>query len=311
MKINEKYYYLDSYGVPKKGWLQYDEQYYYFGSDGAANTGTVVVNGITHYFDEMGTAIVGWQTIDEQIKYLNEKGTPVTGLHTIEGEQYYFDLEGVIQTGWIQDGGKRYYASTDGTFLKGWNYVDGLKYYFTKGAGKLDENVASRLKAEQKIFEVQVNRQMNCVTVYAQDGENGFTIPVKSMLCSTGKVLSQAYTKTGTFQMSDKYKWRLLGGNRYGRFCTRITGSILFMSCPYTEQNKMKLDASLYNLLGTPSTEGCIYLKVKDAKWLYNNCASGTTVTIYDDPVVGPFSLPTLTQIPDTQTFDPTDTSIK
>jgi len=35
------------------------------------------------------------------------------------------------------------------------------------------------------------------------------------------------------------------------------------------------------NKLGSPASHGCIRLKVEDARWIYNNCPAGTTVTVY------------------------------
>ena len=53
---------------------------------------------------------------------------------------------------------------------------------------------------------------------------------------------------------------------------------------------------------------GCIRLTAENAKWVYDNCAIGTTIEIFEDPVnVGPYYKPTITPIPVEQTWDPTD----
>ena len=35
-------------------------------------------------------------------------------------------------------------------------------------------------------FKIKINKQMNCLTIYIPDGDNGYIIPYKSFLCSTG-----------------------------------------------------------------------------------------------------------------------------
>ena len=65
-----------------------------------------------------------------------------------------------------------------------------------------------------------------------------------------------------------------------------------------------------YNGLGTVRSAGCIRLVCGDAYWIYSRCAVGTTVTVYNDPNPGPFDRPTITPIPDTQTWDPTDPNL-
>lgn len=127
-------------------------------------------------------------------------------------------------------------------------------------------------------YMVTVNATKNIVTVYEQDKAGKYTVPKKAFICSTGK-----YTPAGTFRTSDKYTWRLLFGDVYGQYATRIHGHILFHSVPYFEQDKSTLEYEEYNKLGTQASAGCIRLTVEDAKWIYDNCPAGTTVKIYGD----------------------------
>ena len=127
------------------------------------------------------------------------------------------------------------------------------------------------------------------------------------MVCSVGL---DGATPTGTYTTSDKYTWRLLSGNVYGQYATRITGHILFHSVPYFTQSKSDLEYDEYNKLGQPASLGCIRLSVADAKWIYDNCPKGTTVTIYDSDQKEPLEKPTPIHI-DTndsrRVWDPTD----
>lgn len=156
---------------------------------------------------------------------------------------------------------------------------------------------------------VKVNRLLNCVTVYTKDENNEFTIPYKSMACSTGKYINN--TPLGTFRTSNKYTWRLMVDGTQSQFATRVYGGILFHSVPCYWNSKDQLEVAEFNKLGGPASLGCIRLTVEDSKWLYDNCPSGTTVIIYDDASSpGPLGKPEVIKIPEDHPYagwDPTD----
>ena len=154
---------------------------------------------------------------------------------------------------------------------------------------------------------LKVNRTQNIVTVYVQDENGEYTIPERAMVCSVGL---DGKTPTGTFSTTDKYTWRLLSGNVYGQYATRITGHILFHSVPYYTQNKDDLESAEYNKLGQAASLGCVRLCVRDAKWIYDNCKSGTTVVIYDSYSPEPITPPSPIRIDLSDSrkgWDPTD----
>jgi lipoprotein-anchoring transpeptidase ErfK/SrfK len=170
------------------------------------------------------------------------------------------------------------------------------------------EQTESSVNSEYPYY-IMVNRQENCVTIYGLDNNGAYTIPVKAMVCSVG--VSDG-TPLGTFQTSDKYTWRYLYGNVYGQYAYRIYKNILFHSVPYYTKNKDDLESEEYNKLGEAASLGCIRLSVADAKWLIDNCPSGTTVTIYDSSDPGPLGKPTAQKIDLTSSYkgwDPTDPS--
>jgi len=129
--------------------------------------------------------------------------------------------------------------------------------------------------AAEAEYRIDVNITQNIVTVYRQ-GAGGVYTAERAFYCSTG-----AATPTGTYKTTNKYEWRALFGNVYGQYATRITGHILFHSVPYRTMAKDSLDTQAYNKLGTSASMGCIRLTVEDAKWIYDNCPSGTTVRMY------------------------------
>lgn len=160
---------------------------------------------------------------------------------------------------------------------------------------------------------VRVNRTQNLVTVYGKDGNGNYTKPVKAMVCSVGL---NGKTETGTFTIKaqqgkpEKSRWRLLSGGVYGQYITRFNGSILFHSVPYYSQNPADLEYEEYNKLGQAASLGCVRLAVIDAKWIYDNCPTGTTVEVYDSSAQEPLAKPTPIKIDlndSRKGWDPTD----
>lgn len=217
---------------------------------------------------------------------VNEDGTPYTGWADYDMLRYYFQ---------------------DGRTISGWHYIDGLKFFFEEN-GQLRQDV-NDLIGIQPEYQLNVNKTLNCLTVYAKDGENGFIIPVKAMLTSVGDD-----TPIGTFTTPEKYRWRLMVNDTYTQYATRIKAGagFLFHSITYETTDNKTMIASGYNGLGVVRSLGCIRLTCENAKWIYDNCKLGTEVTIYEDPnIPSPFFKPYVVLIPDDQTYDPTDPNVK
>lgn len=158
------------------------------------------------------------------------------------------------------------------------------------------------LKAELP-YQIKLNRLENCVTVYGMDQEGSYSIPVKAMICSTGKA-----TPVGSFSISERYEWKKLNGNVWGQYATRIKGHILFHSVPFQQKEKDSLIADYYNKLGEKASAGCIRLTTADAKWIYDNCPEKTNVVIYEEEgIPGPLGKPDAMKVPDDCVWDPTD----
>lgn len=156
-------------------------------------------------------------------------------------------------------------------------------------------------------YYIKINRQQNVITVYETDDNDEYTVPVKAILCSTG--LYNA-TPKGVFHLSSKYIWRELHGGVYGQYASRITGGVLFHSVPYASKNKSTLYWDKYNKLGQQASMGCVRLTVEDAKWIYDNCPSGTAVEVYDSEDPGPLGKPETLKLDKDNVnkgWDPTD----
>ena len=129
-------------------------------------------------------------------------------------------------------------------------------------------------------FYIYVDVRNQIVSVYARDEYGEYTVPVRQMLCSSGKVGTDS--DPGDWVLNGRKanwcyfpKW---GG--YARYWTRINASIAFHSVIYHSVSTSDMKVSSYNMLGNRASHGCIRLTVADAKWIYDNCGEGTVVHI-------------------------------
>ncbi len=189
----------------------------------------------------------------------------------------------------------------------GWYYEDGYKFYYINGEKQTD---VRSIIGKQSTYRIEVNRKCNTVTIYAKDGSNGYIIPVVAFACSVGK--SSTPTAKGTYTVGSKYRWKLLMGPSYGQYATAVSGQsgVYFHSVAGVNMTSYNISASDYNMLGSAASHGCIRLNVRDAKWIYDNVPTGSTIYIYDSSTAGPLGKPSTIKIPSTQNWDPTDPAI-
>ena len=142
--------------------------------------------------------------------------------------------------------------------------------------------------------------------VYAKSETGKFDIPVKTFTCSVGKAGTP--THAGQYATLKKDNPVRLMGPSYGKYGTQINiyGDWFHSVACSNSDPTFALAAGNYNMLGQPASHGCVRLCVRDAKWIYDNCAVGTTVTI-GDSLAAPFDKPATIKIPAWQTWDPTD----
>lgn len=133
-------------------------------------------------------------------------------------------------------------------------------------------------------YYIEVNRspEGQLVRIFGKDSQGEYTRVVKEFICSTGLELED--TPAGTFTINAKYRWLSLSGNVWGQYSVRFNGSILFHSVYYYERTPDTLSTEAFNLLGSPASAGCVRLCVADVKWIYDNCAIGTRVRVFDGP---------------------------
>ena len=172
---------------------------------------------------------------------------------------------------------------------------------------KKKEEEKRKQDAQKYPYYIKVNYSANTVTIYSKDNDGNYTVPVKAMVCSTGK----STPRSGVYKTPQRAQWGNLIGS-YGQYCTRITGQILFHSVPYwTKYDKTSLEYMEYDRLGETRSLGCIRLTVIDAKWIYDNCPLGTSVEFYSSSNPGPLGKPSAQKISGYEeplkNWDPTD----
>ena len=133
------------------------------------------------------------------------------------------------------------------------------------------------LSDDLRPYSIDIIRNQNVVLVYGRDDNDEYTVLAHACLCSTGYA-----TPLGVFALGRKQRWGALYGGVFGQYATIITDDILFHSVPYYRREHNALKAYEYNKLGTKASMGCVRLTTSSAKWIYENCPSGTLVHIYD-----------------------------
>ena len=220
---------------------------------------------------------------------------------TSEGARYVTG-DGRAYTGWGFDGDSNQYYFENGVAVTGWHAIDGYNIYFDEKGVALKD--LSGVMGAQSSYAIRINKATRTAYIMAKDSNGKFTIPYKTLMVTTG-----TDTPLGSFKIYAKYRWHFMHEGCYCQFLSRFNGPYLLHSLLYSSPNHNTLDAINYNYMDDAISGGCIRLKAVDCAWIYNNCPSGTTVTIYNDPWdKGPIEKDAIDQaIPRDQTYDPTD----
>ena len=182
----------------------------------------------------------------------------------------------------------RYLYTADGQF--GATSELALKYFQRKHglkqSGVADEETQRLLfsprafEAEEYVFPYKILVDISKQRVYVGKWTGaGYTKLVKKFKCSTGK--DETPTPTGTYQALGRGsgEWYYFKDyNCYAKWGYVIVGGILFHSVTFNSNKE--LNKSSVRNLGHKASHGCVRLSIEDAKWIYDNCPSGTTVVI-------------------------------
>lgn len=143
-----------------------------------------------------------------------------------------------------------------------------------------DEVAAKTTQDNGHPYYIMVDRRQSVVTVYGLDENGYYTVPVRAMVCSAGS--AEHMTPRVTCSIGSKFRWHLMIGDVYTQYLSQFYNGCLFHSLCYSKPDPTTMIRSAYNQLGAPASHGCVRLQTEDAKWIYDNCDTGTTVTIYD-----------------------------
>ena len=181
---------------------------------------------------------------------------------------------------------------------------------FSANESLLQQNLG--VEGMAKPYAILVNVNTGCATVYTYNNYGIYSKPVRAMVCSVGK---GDETVIASYTIDDKERWQDSDdGNSY-QYYTEFSNSdngFAFSSTPYESNAAATLITEEYNKLGTRCTSGNIWLCADDAKWVYDNCESGTLVKIVDGDTQDPLGVPTPIRISEKakhQQWDPTDSS--
>ena len=254
---------------------------YYLGENGTLTGGVHMVSGKVRYFDENGKLKKhnGWLAYEDKWYFIDKNGIAyANGKYLINGKYYYFDENGVMKTGVIQADGIMHYANKNGALAVKQNItIDGVKYYADeKGdiiVGSMYEKAQGYSSDTDYLILVNLTTQKTAVF---KGSKNNWLLQ-KEFICSTGKYPS--ITPTGEYKTTihdlyfDSGSWRCWYATGF------IGGLYLFHSWPYLQDSTPKKVADY--TMGTPSSHGCVRLKVDDAKWMYDTLPLRTKVVIF------------------------------
>ena len=175
-------------------------------------------------------------------------------------------------------------GSTANSYLKndgGWFYQDGYRRYRDQ-SGKVLNDVSSLFNPSSKY--ITVDRTRGLVTIYGYNVATGsYDTPIKAMICSVGNPIS--LTRAGTYNIGWQLTKKQMVGSDYvcwAPYVSQIYGLVYFHGVASGSPSLQQVSRDDFNALGSPRSHGCVRLAACDAKWIYYNVKSGTTVKIGD-----------------------------
>jgi len=238
--------------------------------------------------------------------------------------------------------GETSFEVTEKDFGKnGWYYekYNGKKYKFYYENNQKVTDLTNILGIKESTttninnFYIEVNREANCVTIYAYNEEtSSYDIPVKTCTVSVGRdtwstsgsgslSTNTSFTPLGDFSIctngtSPKYTLKPMyepdGSIVYARWASHVVGNVYFHAVAVGSQSHYALSPYTYNKLGTAASAGCIRMTVSDAKWIYDYVSVGSKVTVVkgNTSKPGPLGKNKTIKVSSSIHYDPTDPDV-
>ena len=153
-------------------------------------------------------------------------------------------------------------------------------YEYTEKTTSAEVSYTAPTNAQYPYY-IKINRSLNCVTVYGIDANGEYKTAIKSFICSCGATGTE--TQLGEFSLSYKMEWGYMGDGYTGQYASVLSNGYALEAVPSKSAAAGNIVADEFNKLGTAATIGYVRLTTKDAKWIYDNCAVGTKIMVYED----------------------------
>ena len=157
--------------------------------------------------------------------------------------------------------------------------------------------------AKNQSYYIRISIAKHTLVVYQLDDNNEFTIPVKAFKVALGPKVAPAKTA-----ISEKSLWRKITDIYYVRYSSRLDNAEYLSTATYYSQSDNNLNPKSYNAIGQNVSDGSILMTCANAKWIYENCGTKTTVEIVEDfDISTDINVEEINRIADNAYRDPTD----
>lgn len=222
---------------------------------------------------------------DNQQYFVKVRAYKTYGGKTTYGEWSKSKAFATNGTRWYVKNGKKYYYEK-GKQIRGNKMFGKHQYFFNyedgawSGASQKMWNKVKDSSSNTKYL-IAVSRELNRLCVY--EGKKGNWKLLDYWMVSTGRPENGSISKTPTgswlMPKEDNHLGYIGGHKDYTCwYATRFYKRCFFHSVTYMPESKVnKLDPRL----GMNISDGCIRMDIDNAKWIYDNCHTGTRVIVY------------------------------
>ena len=173
----------------------------------------------------------------------------------------------------------------------------------TTDVSEQETDTQTQTVARNQSYYIRISIAKHTLVVYQLDNNKEFSIPVKAFKVALGPKVAPAKTA-----ISEKSLWRKITDIYYVRYSSRLDNAEYLSSATYYSQSNYNLNPGSYNAIGNNVTEGSILMTCANAKWIYENCGTKTTVEIVEDfDISSDINVEEINRIADNAYRDPTD----
>ncbi len=173
----------------------------------------------------------------------------------------------------------------------------------TTDVSEQETDTQTQTVARNQSYYIRISIAKHTLVVYQLDNNKEFSIPVKAFKVALGPKVAPAKTA-----ISEKSLWRKITDIYYVRYSSRLDNAEYLSSATYYSQSNYNLNPGSYNAIGNNVTEGSILMTCANAKWIYENCGTKTTVEIVEDfDISSAINVEEINRIADNAYRDPTD----